>query len=142
VAGEFQGERSMETFLEGFNDGEMRIVAERLIRHLNVTFHPYIIAALGAALAVLDDEAEDESEIEDILSESCQVFYEFTIAFMHRVGEAEQEKIWLTSIHVGREIYGDERTRVAAGLTLEYLKESGTGDESDEDIPPIAPTLN
>jgi hypothetical protein len=142
VAEEFQGEHHMRTVLEGFDDGEMRIVSERLIRHLNVTFHPYIIAALGAALAVLDDEAEDEEDVEEILSESCLVFCEFTIAFMQRVGEAEQEKIWLTSIHVGREIYGDERTKVAAGLALEYLKESGEGDEFDDDIPPIAPTLN
>lgn len=134
----------MRTVLEDFYDGEKGLVAERLMQHMDAKFHPYIVAALGAAVAVLDNETEDETEVEEVLSESCQVFYEFTIAFLHRVDEAEQEKIWLTGIQVGREIYGDERAQVAANIALEHLKEFELGgeDEFDEGISPIAPTLN
>jgi hypothetical protein len=125
-------------------DSEEKLVAERLIQHMDATFHPYIIAALGAACAVLSDEAEDEAESEEILSESCQVFFEFMIAFMYRVGEAEEETLWQTGIEIGREIYGDERVQVAASFAIEHLKEykEGCEDELDDEPPHVSRTLN
>jgi hypothetical protein len=130
----------MSKELDEVEEGEAGVVAEKLIQHLDPTFHPFTLAAIGTALVVLNDDMQNEEDVEDCLDESCRTFFEFTLALMRRVDEKGQGMLWQTSQDIGRAVYGDLRVQKNAGLAIEEMRKYEA--DMDGESPHVSTTLN